>query len=157
MSRGYHFVVNDNRFLRLLMVALLVTWSPGSWWCCCGTHADAAEPVVATDSYATSCCSEPDVTPSPALTAGDECCPIGSDEAPSCGCVHGSIDAALPAVATTAPSPGDDPGQGADMLAELPPVLAGIAALGHHASACRGSPRAGPTQTLLSLHCQLTT
>jgi hypothetical protein len=149
--------LNDNRFLRLLMVACLVTWSPGSWWCCCGTHADAAEPDVATDSHATSCCSERGVTAPPAIAAADECCPLNSDEAPSCGCLHGSTDAALPAVATTVSSPGDDARQGVDLLAELPPALAGAATIGRHVSTCRGSPRAGPPQTLLSLHCLLTT
>jgi hypothetical protein len=149
--------VNDNRFLRLLMVALLVTWSPGSWWCCCGAHADAPESDVAPDSHAMSCCSERGVTAPPAIAAADECCPLNSDEAPSCGCVHGSIDAALPAVATTASSPGDDARQGVDMLAELPPALAGAATIGRHVSTCRGSPRAVPAQTLLSLRCLLTT
>ncbi|MHC4130077.1 MAG: hypothetical protein ACYTBR_14160 [Planctomycetota bacterium] len=151
--------MNDNRLMRLLMVAILVTWSPGSWWCCCGTHADASEPDATPDSHAASCCSQPDDTPSPAktvLAAGDDCCPIGSDETPSCGCLHGSIDAALPAVATTAPS-ADDTGQGVDLLAELPPALAGATTISRHVSACRGSPRAGPARTLLSLHCLLTT
>jgi hypothetical protein len=149
--------VNDNRLLRLLMVALLVTWSPGSWWCCCGAHADAAEPDVATDSHATSCCSEPDITPSPAVTAGDTCCPLDSDEAPSCGCVHGPVDGALPVAATTATSPGDDARQGLDMLAELPPALAGVATISCDVSTCRGSPRPVPAHTLLSLGCLLTT
>jgi hypothetical protein len=135
------------------MVALLATWSPGSWWCCCDAHADVPEP----DIVAPSCCSEPDVTASPAIAAGDECCPLDSDEAPSCGCLHGSIDAALPAVATTAPSPGDAAQQGVDMLAELPPALAGAAAIGRPVTTCRGSPLPTPALSLLSLHCLLTT
>jgi hypothetical protein len=82
--------------------------------------------------------------------------PRRRSEAPSCGCLHGSTDAALPAVAT-GPSPGDDARPGVDLLAELPPALAGAATIGRHVSTCRGSPRAGPPQTLLSLHCLLTT
>jgi hypothetical protein len=151
--------LNDSRFLRLLMVALLVTWSPGSWWCCCGAHDADPAPDVAADSDAMSCCSERLVTPPPiaSIDAGNECCPLNSDEAPSCGCLHGPSDAALPVVATTAPSPGDDARQGVDMLAELPPALTGAPAISRHESTCRGSPRAGPAQTLLSLGCLLTT
>jgi hypothetical protein len=148
--------LNDNRFLRLLVVACLVTWSPGSWWCCCGAHADAPESDVAADSHATSCCSERGVTAPTAVTAADECCPVNSDEAPSCGCLHGAANAALPAVATVPPADNGD-GPDLDLLAELPPALAGAATMGRHHSPCRGSPQPIPARTLLSLGCLLTT
>ena len=138
------------------MVALLVTWSPGSWWCCCGAHADAPESDVAADSQATSCCSERGVTAPLAVTAADECCPLNSDEAPSCGCLHGAVNSALPAVATVPPA-GHGDGPDLDLLAELPPALAGAATMGRHVSTCRGSPQPVPARTLLSLGCLLTT
>ena len=151
--------MNDSRFLRLLMMALLVTWSPGSWWCCCGAHAEGPAPDVAADSHATSCCSERQVaTPSAiaTITAGNECCPLDSDEAPSCGCLHGAANAALPAVATVPPA-GNGDGPDLDLLAELPPALAGAATMGRHVSTCRGSPQPVPARTRLSLGCLLTT
>jgi hypothetical protein len=142
--------LKDSRFLRLLMVALLATWSPGSWWCCCSAHAEAPEP----DVVASSCCQAPDVTAPPAVADGDDCCPLDADEAPTCGCLHGTADAALAAV--TCAAPGHAAAGSVDMLAELP-ALATAPAVGRHVSTCRGSPRHLPARTLLSLGCLLTT
>ncbi|MHC4219360.1 MAG: hypothetical protein ACYSU7_13010 [Planctomycetota bacterium] len=158
--------MKDNRLGRLMTVALLATWSPGSWWCCCS--ADAAEPapetVAATDDAdAHGCCSASEV-PAPVATfpaahgdGGDDgCCPVNSDEAPSCGCLHGPSDAALPAAALTAPT-GHGDGPDLDLLAELSPAVAFLTTPAHPGSTCRGSPRSLSARSLLSLHCMLTT
>jgi hypothetical protein len=147
----------------LLTALLLVSWAPGSWWCCCSAHAaEPAPDVVATagadrdDPHIQSCCSGPAVTASPAIDAGNECCPLDSDEAPSCGCLHGATDAALPAVTTAPPT---DKGGGADLdlLAAMSPAIVAATKPAATGSMCRGSPRAAPAQSLLSLRCLLTT
>jgi hypothetical protein len=108
------------------------------------------------DGHAERCCSEPDVSMSLADGADDGCCPLNPDEAPSCGCLHGAANAALPTVAT-APPTGNDGGPDLDLLAELPPAIVAVTTPRHSGSTCRGSPRPVPAHSLLSLGCLLTT
>jgi len=155
--------VNDSRSLRFLTAALLVSWAPGSWWCCCSAHAadPAPDAVAATaadqdDARSHRCCSAPAATASRAVPGGDECCPLDSDEAPACGCLHGTTEATLPAVVTVPPTDTDG-GTDLDLLAAVPAVLAAAMKPALSGSMCRGSPRPLPARSLLSLHCLLTT
>jgi hypothetical protein len=147
------------------MVALLATWSPGSWWCCCAADGEPAPDTVTATTVQTGeaqghgCCSGPEA-PAPVETTpaahGDGCCPLNSDETPSCGCIHGPADAALPA-ATTVVATGHDSGPDLDLLAEIPPAIVAVTAPGFLGAACRGSPQRVPARSLLSLGCLLTT
>jgi hypothetical protein len=90
------------------------------------------------------------------MPAGNECCPLDSDEAPSCGCLHGTTDATLPAV-TTVPPVDTDGGTDLDLLAAMPPAIVAAMKPAPSGSTCRGSPRPVPAPSLLSLRCLLTT
>ncbi len=73
-----------------------------------------------------------------------------------CGCIDIAAADAVP-VGVAATSPWGTAAQQVDLLAELPAVDAAVVAARLPLRACRGSPRPAPAQTLLSLHCLLTT
>lgn len=141
---------------RLLAVLLMATWSPGHW-CCCQARAAAAPQASAGQAH--SCCAGRDetvhTTPQrPAPCHGTSGCGDTPDD-DSCGCLHASLDAVPPAV-TAAPDGGTS--GGVDMLVALPPVITAVQTLAiSPGTTCRGSPPPLRAQTLLSLHCQLTT
>jgi len=148
--------VFDSRFIRLLTVLLVATWSPGQW-CCCGTHAGGSDLEVNVSEA--SCCSVPaDGSEHASATESTGCCSsCNGQPAPgenSCGCLHGPTDAAVSAAVVVVTQGGTED---FDAIVELPAVLAVPADMGHGNSMCRGSPHAPQARSLLSLHCQLTT
>ncbi len=144
--------------IRLLTALLVATWSPGHYCCCQRAAAEPAAPAV---NEPKACCLEmsPDTASGglPATsTAGCAEYPSDCGHRPLCGCISAAGDAVVPTGLATNSSFGAA-AQQVDLLAELPAVDAAVVAALHPLRACRGSPRPAPAQTLLSLHCLLTT
>jgi hypothetical protein len=142
-----------------LTAVTLATWSPG-YWCCCNAEATDAvadmAPAVETDSCCAAADEAPVVVQTPDDCDADTCCPVDPSRQPTCGCLHASADVVLPAV-TSLPGHGKSADTNPDLLAELPSAVAGISTRVRLGIECRGSPRRPCAQTLLALHCQLTT
>ncbi len=154
--------------IRLLTALLVATWSPGHYCCCQRAAAEPAPPAgdwVAATARAVSqpkaCCLEtaPDTAPgglpATSIVACAEC-PSGGGHRPECGCISAAGDVIVP-TGLAANSSFGAVAQQLDLLSELPAIDAAAAAARHPRRACRGSPRPAPSQTLLSLHCLLTT
>lgn len=154
--------------IRLLTALLVATWSPGHFCCCQRAAAEPASPAgdwVAATARAVSqpkaCCLEtaPDTAPgglpATSIVACAEC-PSGGGHLPECGCISAAGDVIVPTGLAANSSFGAAAEQ-LDLLSELPAIDAAAAAARHPRRACRGSPRPAPSQTLLSLHCLLTT
>lgn len=158
----------DSHPIRLLTALLVATWSPGHYCCCQRAAAEPAPPAgdwVATTAGAVSepkaCCLEmaPDTAPGglPATsTAGCAEYPSDFGHRPQCGCISAASDVVVPTGLAANSSFGAAAEQ-LDLLCELPAIDAAVVAARRPPRACRGSPRPAAAQTLLSLHCLLTT
>lgn len=154
--------------IRLLTALLVATWSPGHYCCCQRAAAEPAPPAddwVAASAPAVSepkaCCLEtaPDTAPGgfPAtVTTGCAECPSDGGHRPVCGCISAAGDVVVPTGLAANSSFGAAAEQ-LDLLSELPAIDVAVVTARRPLRACRGSPRPALAQTLLSLHCLLTT
>ena len=167
----------DRPSIRILTALVATTWWPGHVCCCQSAAADTTPPTPLTPSSTViapaghclaevrsadqaSCCGEPAPESRPlaesSTNASCDGCAFDSGHKPLCGCIDIAAGDAVP-VGVTARSPWGTAVQQVDLLAELPAVDAAVVAARHPLRTCRGSPRPAPAQTLLSLHCLLTT